>query len=87
MYSLTFDESDSMWRSLTFPISPSAYPCNVGDIRLVNGYTIYEGRVEVCLDGSWGTICDETITGKERLVCRQLFGEEIGNEWQHNCTH
>ena len=30
-----------------------------GDIRLVDGKTKYEGRIEIYYRGRWGTICDD----------------------------
>ena len=45
--------------------------CTDGDITLVGGTTDREGRVEVCVDGRWGTVCNnnQTIAG---AVCSQL---------------
>ena len=47
--------------------------CTTGDIRLTDGTTEYEGRVEVCINGVWGVICDYGWDTREAYaVCHQL---------------
>ncbi|KAM4049934.1 neurotrypsin isoform 1-T1 [Anomaloglossus baeobatrachus] len=42
-------------------------------LRLMDGETKKEGRVEIYLNGQWGTICDDGWTDKDAsVVCRQL---------------
>ena len=47
--------------------------CNDGSIRLTGGPNKFEGRVEICEDGSWGQVCAMGWTGGDaEVVCRQL---------------
>ena len=44
-----------------------------GDVRLVDGSNPLEGRVEICLNRAWGTICNNSFgTSDATVVCRQL---------------
>ena len=74
--------------------------CTYGDIRLVDGSNIYEGRVEICVNNRWGTVCDDGWdTSDAEVVCRQLgynltddavaytrayFGQGTDLIWLHN---
>ena len=47
--------------------------CNETDVRLEDGATQEDGRVEICLGGLWGSVCDTNWDAKDaRVVCRQL---------------
>ena len=62
------------------PLSLKAPSCfTEGEIRLWGGTTSREGRVETCLGGVWGTVCDNGWgTADAYVVCRQLGFPTIG---------
>jgi hypothetical protein len=57
--------------------------CPSGDIRLVGGSVADEGRVELCLSNSWGTICDDGFDENDaNVICRQLGYPDHGDNFQ-----
>ena len=53
--------------------------CTLGDLRLVNGTSDLEGRVEVCFGNLWGTICHNSWDNRDAgVICKQLFNSSFG---------
>ena len=55
--------------------------CINGEIRLVNGSEANSGRVEVCFNGRFGSVCDDDWdTNDAAVVCNQLGYPGEGEE-------
>ena len=60
--------------------------CIDGDVRLVDGYIHgngKEGRVQICLNNTWGSLCSDSWDDMDAVVaCRQL-GFPSANSKKH----
>lgn len=54
-------------------------PCAENSVRLADGNSPLEGRVELCVNGNWGTVCDDFWDVNEAsVICRQLSFSVLG---------
>ena len=62
-----------IWHGMTHRITFFYKGCIEGEVRIVEGSTLLEGRVEICKNNVWNTVCHGgwTVTDA-RVVCRQL---------------
>ena len=49
--------------------------CTDEEMRLSGAITSNQGRLEVCMNGAWGSVCDSQgvfTTDEAKVACRQL---------------
>ena len=54
-----------------------AFPCagcTHGTVRLKGGMYSFEGRVEVCVNGLWGTVCHDSWSSADAALGCKYFG-------------
>ena len=64
---------------LTAAIETAIGTCSTGDVQLEQSLstttTSLEGRLEVCINNAWGTICDDQFdTDDAEVACSRLNG-------------
>ena len=83
----TFTHSHSLTHLLTLTnthTQTAPANCTNGEIRLVNGPSPNQGRVEMCWNRAWGTITDDGWSVVDAgVVCRELGYTTIG-QLQYN---
>ena len=53
--------------------------CTEYSVQLVGGNSYLEGRVEVCVNGLWGTVCNNNWDFYDAIVvCRELGHSTVG---------
>ena len=63
----------TMFLNVCITVDSVGSTCTYGDVRLVDGRNQYEGRVEVCINNEWGTVCDNSWGSVDATtVCKQL---------------
>ena len=66
-------------------IEPVVDSCVNGDIRLADGPSSLSGRVEICYNNQWGTVCNNYWDVNDaRVVCRQLGYLDFGMQCLYN---
>ena len=58
--------------------------CINGEVRLVGSSSPHEGRVEVCVNEVWGTVCSNSWNNDDAsVICRQLGYSPLGLVLRH----
>lgn len=57
--------------------------CTDGKVRLRGSTNELIGRVEVCVNGTWSTVCDQDWNDNDAaVICRQLGHSSYGKNYK-----
>jgi hypothetical protein len=66
--------NDTFLTTCTWKCETFFADAKIGPVRLQDGTTPNEGRVEIYINGNWGTICDDIWTEDEATVVCEMLG-------------
>ena len=55
-------------------LDTEASNCKTGEVRLVGSDDGDEGRLEVCVNGAWGTVCSDEFDSSDAAVACEALG-------------
>ena len=59
--------------SFSTDTSTQSSNCTTGAVRLANGPNKYEGRVEICINNAWGTVCHSEFSSEDaQVICKDV---------------
>jgi hypothetical protein len=64
---------------IIFPAENSSMICDNGELRLFGGGAPYEGLVEVCFNGIWGSVCHNNWDANDALTVCRILGYGMSN--------
>ena len=71
-------------------VSTEPSNCTNGELRLYGAVTTNQGRLEVCVNGAWGSVCDSQgvfTTNEAKVACRKLGKLQVEGIIQISCEY
>ena len=59
--------------------------CTTGEVRLVGSGDGDEGRLEVCINNAWGTVCSDGFDSSDATVACEALGGFDGSGQSYMC--
>ena len=56
--------------------------CDTGSVHLLNGTTMFDGIVEVCLNGVWGNVISSRNTHAWNTPAAEVVCRQLGLSWE-----
>ena len=54
-------------------MSTSLLACRDGEVQLAEGFSVTNGRVEICIKQTWATVCGDSWDLLDaKVICNQL---------------